>query len=169
MRRQVDRRFGVRSRCFRGRGGENLLDRGVLGGEVCLDLLGLFQHGSRIVVGGLGTGICGSGLNVLADDDDRQEDELQERLRDPGDNDDRIAGLERGRSAHEGEDCEEIRAPHRANDQRDLKPDLGVDAPNQTWSMDLGDGRRNLGRAHLFALLRMRMWGVVEDLDIAQE
>jgi len=146
-----------------GDGGQNLLDRGVLSREVCLDLLGFFQDGSCVVVGSLGAGIRGSRLNVLADDDDRQEHHLQERLSDPSDDDDRIAGLERGGSADQSEEREEIGAPHRANDKGDLQSDLGVEASDGAGAMDLGDGRCHLRCARLLALFDMRVWDVIED------
>lgn len=68
-----------------GEGSEDLFDRSVLRGEVRLDLIGFLEDGSGVVVGGLGARVGCCGLNVLADDDDREEHELQERLGDPCD------------------------------------------------------------------------------------
>jgi len=52
----------------------------VLGEQVLLDLHGLVQHGVGVVVGGLGPLVCSGCEHVLADDDDRQEHQLEERL-----------------------------------------------------------------------------------------
>src|ERR1035437_479175 len=81
---------------------QDLLDRIVLDLQVRLDLLGLLQHGRRVVIGRQRTRVSRGGLHVLPDDDDRQQDQLQERLGDPPDDDERLTGLEGGRCAHQG-------------------------------------------------------------------
>jgi hypothetical protein len=147
----------------RGEARQDLLDRGVLGLEVSLDLFGLLEHGRRVVVGGVGAGVGGGGLHVLTDDDDRQQDQLQEGLGDPGDDDERVAGLEGRRGADQGEQREQVGAPHRPDDQGDLQPDLGVQASDRAGPVHLGDGRRHRGRSGLLALLYVRVLDVFED------
>src|SRR2546421_12896942 len=60
--------------------GGDRLDGGVLGGEVGLNLLGFVEDGLGIEVGVLGALVGGGGLDVLADHDDAEEDQLKECL-----------------------------------------------------------------------------------------
>src|SRR6267378_7447628 len=74
------------------------------------------QRAERDVVS-LGARILAGGDDVLADDDDRQQNKLQERLAQPGDADDSVAGeecLERLREGDEPDEDEQVRGPHRA-------------------------------------------------------
>ena len=57
--------------------------------------------------------------DVLAHDDDRQQDELEKRLRDPG-NDAFTARLQRSGQANQCDRREDIGAPHRAHPVGDL-------------------------------------------------
>jgi len=66
-------------------------------------------------------------LDVLADDDDRQQHQLEEGLSDPGDDDDRVAARERRGRADQGEEREEVGAPHGAHHDGDLEADPAVE------------------------------------------
>ena len=57
----------------------------ILGLEVELDLLGLLEDRSSVLVGRLGTCIGRCSLDVLAHDDDGEQDELEEARREPDD------------------------------------------------------------------------------------
>src|SRR5262249_48857299 len=61
------------------------VDLHVLGFHVLLDLEGSVQHGVGILVGRLRPRISRGALYVLADDDDREQNELEKGLRDPRD------------------------------------------------------------------------------------
>lgn len=57
----------------------------VLGLQMFLDLDGFAQYGLGVFVGVLGTHVRGCRRDVLSDDDDREQDQLQKGLSDPGD------------------------------------------------------------------------------------
>ncbi len=64
-------------------------------------------------------------LHVLPDHDDREQNELEERLSDPGDDHNRVAGREGGGKRNQREDCERDCGPHRSNNRGDsLTPAL---------------------------------------------
>ena len=62
-----------------------LLEHLVLGLQVGLDLGGFVQDRLGVLIGVLGAVVGRCSLHVLADDDHRQQDQLEERLRNPGD------------------------------------------------------------------------------------
>ena len=68
-----------------------------------------------------------SGLNALTNHDDGEEYELQESLRDPGDDRDEISGLYRRGKGDKSDRSEEISAPHRGNTRGDLGGQAGIE------------------------------------------
>ena len=95
----------------------------VLRGQVPLHVRHLMQGRARVVECRLGALIRRGRLHVLAHHDDRQQDQLQEGLRHPGDDRGR-PGPDRIRQADQVEQCERISAPHTAHDRGDERARL---------------------------------------------
>src|SRR5579862_1279460 len=131
-----------------GEGGNDPLDGCVLGFEVGLDLFGFLEDCDCVFVGSLGAGVGGCGLDVLTDDDDRQQHKLQEGLGDPGDDDQTVSGAECRRGADQRQQGEQVGAPHRSYNQRDLETDSGVQFAQSALAVylsDRGGDRRRCG------------------------
>ena len=141
---------------------DHLLEDRVLGDEVLLELHDLVEDRIGIVVGGLGPLVGGRGEHVLADDDHRQEDQLQEGLRDPRDEHHWAVGTHRRGEADEGECSEGVRAPHGADAIGYLHGEPGVEPGRHTIVWQLIDHLDRPG-AVLELLLGPVMGDVVVD------
>jgi hypothetical protein len=87
---------------------------------VLLELHRLIKHGVRIHERLLGSLVGCRCEHVLADDDHRQQHQLEKRLGDPGDEDDGAVGADGDRKAFAGDRREEVGTPHRADTVGDL-------------------------------------------------
>ncbi len=75
-------------------------------------------------------------LHILADDDDGQQHQLQERLRNPTHDDNRAMRVNRRRKRDKGKQGERIRTPHGANRFRNGYGDPGIETTKQALTMD---------------------------------
>src|SRR5438093_12005476 len=91
-------------------------------------------------------------LNVLAHDDDWEEDQLEKRLRDPRDDDDAVSTTDRRRETNQGEDREKVGSPHRAHDRREEQSQLAVEA----YSLVIDFGWRRCGTCQHVPRMGMR-------------
>src|SRR5260370_3194741 len=154
-------------------GARQLLQDRALGLVDRMDLDGeLMNRGQRFVVG-FRTRIVGGLNHVLADDDDRQQDELEEGLGDPGDDDDRVAGAKRGGQGDQGDRRQQGGDPHRADGLGDLHGEPGVELADRAGAVALllaavAENQARyvylrlaaLGTAHGSSLLIVMTWSV---------
>src|SRR2546426_3941152 len=104
------------------------------------------ERGERDVVG-LGTRILAGGDDVLADDDDRQQDKLEEGLAEPRDTDEGVAvkeGLHGLRKRDERDQDEQVRGPHRPARPGDVHRQPAVETTEGARAVD-GRGHRPRG------------------------
>jgi hypothetical protein len=120
-----------------------------------LDLLGLVERRLGILVRLVGSLVRDAGEDVLANHDDREHDQLDERLADPLDEGEQSTA-DSLRHDQEGKEGERVRTPHRPDRRRQGERDLSVDA-------DMFVSR--LRRAGLLALGDPRM-GMVLEVDL---
>jgi integrase len=119
--------FGGRSARLKSRDcAENPFDLKVLGLHVLLNRERRVQHGVCVLVCRLGSCISGGRLDVLTDDDDREQNELKERLGCPRHCRGHPA-VDRGGQADQCQTCEGICAPHRADHRCDLQSEKGIE------------------------------------------
>src|SRR5260370_41898062 len=132
----------------------------------------LVDRGQGFMVG-LSARVVGSLNHVLADDDDRQQDELEEGLGDPGDDDDRVAGAKRGGQGDQGDRRKQVGDPHRADGLGDLHGEPGVELADRAGAVDrlldvVAENQARyvylrlaaLGTAHGSSLLIVMTWSV---------
>jgi len=84
------------------------------------------EDGLGVLVRVFGSLIRGCGLHVLANDDDRQEHQLQKCLRDPPHDDELLVGLQRRGQRDQRHHREKVGTPHGADSHRDKHPEAGV-------------------------------------------
>ena len=80
--------------------------------------------------------ITGGGLDILADDDDGQQHQLQERLGDPTHDDNRAPRRNRRRKRDEGNQGEQICTPHGPDGFSNGYRNPGVKTTDQAITMD---------------------------------
>ena len=85
------------------------------------------QYGVGVIERRESPGVGGAGGDVLADHDDAQQDQLDERLGDPGD-DRRATAVDSVRQRHERDETEAVGAPHGADAGRYPESQPGVEA-----------------------------------------
>ncbi len=98
-----------------------------------MDICSKRVDGNQRLVIVCGAGIAGGSLNILTNNDDGEQDQLQESLRDPGNNNNGAVCADRSRKRDEGKECEEIGTPHRANDLGDAHCQARVDPPRSRF------------------------------------
>ena len=96
----------------------------------------LMDCAQRFVVG-FRTRVVGCLNHVLPDDDDRQQNELEEGLGDPGDDDDHVAAPQGGRQRDEGDRRKQVSDPHRAHGLGDLHREPGVELADRAGAVNL--------------------------------
>jgi hypothetical protein len=111
-----------------------------------LDLDRLAEDGLGVLVGLLCALVGGLRLQVLTDDDDREQDQLEEVGGDPGDQNGQAVASDRGGQADERDGREDVGANHRSDQSRDHQADPSVES--DPLVVDLGR-RRCLARKPL--------------------
>src|SRR4029077_2970510 len=90
---------------------------------------------------GLSSSVLARGDHVLADQDDRQQHQLEGGLGDPGDAGDRVAmqkGHHRVRKRDQRQQCEDVRRPHRPHARRDEHRQPAVELSQHAGAVHIG-------------------------------
>ncbi len=115
---------------------QNFQDMRLLLGDL-MDVRGQGMDGDQRLVIAFCAGVRGSRLDVLTDDNNGQQHQLQERLGDPGNNNNGVMGSDGSRKRDESKECEYVRAPHRTDDFGNAHRQTSVDPAHHMITMDI--------------------------------